>query len=171
MLRIILTKKTQMNLSRDPYLIFRHHDPTDTSAKDKIMGVWFHEGKERETISYLLRRVILSFTDIKAEDTTVTNEIISDEKISYGQAVSSLLSSLRIGAEGSETVTSSQSKGREKEESVDSHESVVLDKKSLQLSLLSLLQDDRFVDIIHAQYLRVVKARTANNQQPDKVKK
>jgi mRNA-decapping enzyme 1B len=34
-----------------------------------------------------------------------------------------------------------------------------LDKKSLQLALLSLIQDDRFLDLVHSQYLRVVHAR------------
>ena len=34
-----------------------------------------------------------------------------------------------------------------------------LDKKSLQLTLLSLIQDDRFIELIHAQYLKVLKAR------------
>jgi mRNA-decapping enzyme 1B len=38
-------------------------------------------------------------------------------------------------------------------------ESPVLDKKSLQLALLSLLHDERFLDLIHAQYLKVAHAR------------
>jgi len=39
---------------------------------------------------------------------------------------------------------------------------IVLDRKSLQLTLLSLIKDDRFVDLIHAKYLQVASAR-ANN--------
>ena len=35
----------------------------------------------------------------------------------------------------------------------------MLDKKSLQLALLSLIQDDRFLDLLHAQYLKVAHAR------------
>ncbi|KAL7573736.1 hypothetical protein ACA910_007772 [Epithemia clementina (nom. ined.)] len=35
-----------------------------------------------------------------------------------------------------------------------------LDKRSLQLALLSLIQDDRFLDLLHSQYLRVMKARS-----------
>lgn len=38
---------------------------------------------------------------------------------------------------------------------------LVLDKKNLQLTLLSLLHDDRFLDLIHAQYLKVVHRRQA----------
>ena len=36
----------------------------------------------------------------------------------------------------------------------------ILDKKSLQSSLLSLLQDERFLDLIHAQYVKVSHARS-----------
>ena len=36
---------------------------------------------------------------------------------------------------------------------------LVLDKKNLQLTLLSLLHDERFLDLIHAQYLKVVHRR------------
>jgi mRNA-decapping enzyme 1B len=38
-----------------------------------------------------------------------------------------------------------------------------LDKRSLQLALLSLVQDERFLDLIHTQYLRVVQRRQDKN--------
>ena len=40
---------------------------------------------------------------------------------------------------------------------------VALDKKSLQLALLSLIQDERFIDLLHAQYLKVAHARANRN--------
>ncbi len=40
-----------------------------------------------------------------------------------------------------------------------------LDKKSLQLALLSLIQDERFLDLIHAQYLKVASSRAQREQQ------
>ncbi|CAB9524280.1 DCP1 decapping enzyme homolog b (Saccharomyces cerevisiae) [Seminavis robusta] len=40
---------------------------------------------------------------------------------------------------------------------------VALDKKSLQLALLSLIQDERFIDLLHAQYLKVAHARASRN--------
>ena len=43
-----------------------------------------------------------------------------------------------------------------------------LDKKSLQLALLSLIQEDRFLDLLHAQYLKVVRAHHHNQQQQQK---
>jgi mRNA-decapping enzyme 1B len=42
---------------------------------------------------------------------------------------------------------------------------LVLDKRSLQLTLLSLLQDDRFLDLIHVQYLKVAHARANRNNE------
>lgn len=39
----------------------------------------------------------------------------------------------------------------------------MLDKKSLQLALLSLIQDERFLDLLHAQYLKVAHARANRN--------
>lgn len=40
-----------------------------------------------------------------------------------------------------------------------------LDKKALQLALLSLIQDDRFLDLLHSQYIRVVRTRMKKQQQ------
>jgi hypothetical protein len=42
---------------------------------------------------------------------------------------------------------------------------VALDKKSLQLALLSLIQDDRFLDLLHSQYLRVMHARAKTKRE------
>jgi hypothetical protein len=39
---------------------------------------------------------------------------------------------------------------------------LALDKKSLELTPLSLLQDDRFLDLVHSQYLKVVRPRAAS---------
>ena len=39
-----------------------------------------------------------------------------------------------------------------------------LDKKSLQLALLSLIREERFLDLIHAQYLKVVSSRAQREQ-------
>ncbi len=40
---------------------------------------------------------------------------------------------------------------------------MILDKKNLQLTLLSLIQDERFIDLIHAQYVKIVQARGGNS--------
>jgi mRNA-decapping enzyme 1B len=45
---------------------------------------------------------------------------------------------------------------------------VVMDKHALQLTLLSLIQNDQFIDILHSQYLKVVRNRAAKQQQQQK---
>jgi mRNA-decapping enzyme 1B len=45
-------------------------------------------------------------------------------------------------------------------------DAVALDKKSLQLALLSLIQDERFLDLLHTQYLKVVRTRAKKQQSP-----
>ena len=49
--------------------------------------------------------------------------------------------------------------------STQSSNNNTLDKKSLQLALLSLIQDERFLDLIHAQYLKVASSRAQREQQ------
>lgn len=44
-------------------------------------------------------------------------------------------------------------------------QAVALEKRALQLALLSLIQDDRFLDLLHSQYLRVIKARNKKGQE------
>ena len=48
---------------------------------------------------------------------------------------------------------------------VNNSQGVVMDKHSLQLTLLSLIQNDQFIDILHSQYLKVVRNRVAKQQQ------
>lgn len=59
--------------------------------------------------------------------------------------------------------TSSQSQPVQQQHHHLNHKKIVFDKKSLQLSLLSLIQDDRFLDLIHAQYLKVAHARATRD--------
>mmetsp|Transcript_5142 Transcript_5142/g.3612 ORF Transcript_5142/g.3612 Transcript_5142/m.3612 type:complete len:92 (+) Transcript_5142:30-305(+) len=86
--------------------------------------------------------------------------------MSHTEATASLLSALRIDRkevansaaeeQGTEDKDISAQNGNEERQQL---QSVELDKKSLQLSLMSLLQEDKFIDLIHAQYLKVVRAR------------
>ncbi|CAN0413492.1 unnamed protein product, partial [Hapterophycus canaliculatus] len=36
----------------------------------------------------------------------------------------------------------------------------LLDKRALQVTLLSLMEDDRFVDMLHARYVALMKRRS-----------
>jgi mRNA-decapping enzyme 1B len=49
-----------------------------------------------------------------------------------------------------------------------STEGMVLEKKNLQLTLLSLVQDERFMDLIHAQYVKIAQARASSANSDNK---
>jgi len=91
-----------------------------------------------------------------------------------GNALSSLLSSMAVSAAASTpqaaapaaaaTATPPRSASSGGSGAGGSSGPIAMDKKSLQLALLSLIQDDRFLDLLHSQYLRVVHARAKKGQ-------
>ena len=166
-LEVPVTSKFQMQV-REPYLIFRL-ESGEESGRHKIRGIWFHDGKERETIVEMLNRVVKSSS---AADETMTKHTCThpqhstNEKatatINKEKAAASLMAALKIGDRGGSSSTEHENCSRQQNtESESSVQNMVLDKKSLQLSLMSLLQEDKFLDLIHAQYLKVAKARAA----------
>lgn len=155
----VLSIAPKMQLqNNNPYLILRHKNEREESI---ISGIWFHNGQERDTIAAVLQRAIASLGDVVAPPPTVD----------HGAAASALLSPLTLG---NHTIPVSHAPSIQKQPTPTPSEStsnsqnqqhLVLDKKSLQLSLLSLIQDDRFLDLIHAQYLKVAHARA--NRKPE----
>uniref|UniRef100_A0A7S1BY92 mRNA-decapping enzyme C-terminal domain-containing protein n=1 Tax=Corethron hystrix TaxID=216773 RepID=A0A7S1BY92_9STRA len=84
---------------------------------------------------------------------------------SRSEATAALLSTLQIDPSSNVSqLPTSQPPSTSSNNVRKATQDMVLDKKSLQLSLLSLIRDDRFLDLIHAQYLKVATAR-ANQQQ------
>ena len=86
---------------------------------------------------------------------------VSEQATVNEEATASLMMALGIKKD-EPTVQSVPEKKKSKNKSQPQPpqtQSVVIDKKSLQLTLLSLIQDERFIDLIHAQYLKVVNAR------------
>jgi len=101
----------------------------------------------------------------------------SSSVVDEGAAAAALLSPLTLCSEATSTASQStasttthNTRQNSSSSSSSSHldHNLVLDKKSLQLSLMSLIQDERFLDLIHAQYLKVAHARAKNK---DVVKK
>ena len=139
---------------REPYLIFRLDKKESDSNSQKIRGIWFHNGKEREKVKAVLDRVVRSLSD--AQTATENNDFSKQvgKSTSKADTAASLLSTLALGDKIDDTqVQTSSSNGN-----IDP-QNMVLDKRSLQLSLMSLIQDDRFLDLLHAQYLKVARAR------------
>jgi len=163
-LEIPLAAKFQMQV-REPYLIFRlENGDEDSAEKMPIRGIWFHDGKEREVICNVLEKVM----KVLAHATELEEKNEPQQDVSVGDEAASLISGLKIGEanELGSTLSpktpdrgdNSTNLGKETP-SVGKQDNLILDKKSLQLSLMSLLQEDRFLDLIHAQYLKVAHAR------------
>lgn len=169
--------------NNDPFLIFRQKVGHQTI----IQGIWFHSSPERDAIASLLTKAVQS---LAAQPMPVAAAVIPVEPqpatIDQGTAASVLLSPLTLGnhvipvskgpsyspVRGGEAVpTPAPAQGatpRDQGTPVNGQpQQLVLDKKSLQLSLLSLIQDERFLDLIHAQYLKVAHARAVKKPDGD----
>ena len=164
---VAITSTFQMQV-REPYLIFRSEKANNDTNEQQIRGIWFHNAEEREAIRNILGRIVktLDHTD-QEESVTKVDQV---KNMSHSEATASLLSALKINKKDPKQTNdvNEQVVPEQKVPSNDDQEkqllpSTELDKKSLQLSLMSLLQDDRFLDLIHAQYIKVVKARKENS--------
>mmetsp|Transcript_4182 Transcript_4182/g.5459 ORF Transcript_4182/g.5459 Transcript_4182/m.5459 type:complete len:177 (+) Transcript_4182:393-923(+) len=168
-LEVPLSSTFQMQV-REPYLIFRLEKGNNGGSNEtvqKIRGIWFHSGKEREEICNVLDQIVkkLSSGDINENDSATTGEIDTIDRVQSmckSEATASLLSALRIDESTNNDHTNDSNK--QGDEDTQLLQNIELDKKSLQLSLMSLLQDDRFLDLIHAQYIKVVRARKGNTK-------
>ena len=139
----------------------------------KVQGLWFHDMKEIKPIAKTLDRIVKNVASSFDDDVKGGNKVKNvPQKLVNTEATASLLSVLNINQAGDKRAVKSeqgsaptsvpsgkQQHSTDNQEGKQLLEDVELDKKSLQLTLMSLLQDERFLDLIHAQYLKVVKAR------------
>jgi len=160
-----LTPSFQMQV-RSPYLIFRV-DKDNSNIAQQIRGIWFHDENERETISVLLENIVKKLEhDLKnAKATTESLKNDQHKEIDSSSAISSILSPLNLSdalslSEEQKAATNCTVSSEKIANYLEPKQTPILDKKSLQLSLMSLLQDERFLDLIHAQYLKVSHARS-----------
>jgi len=167
-LEVAITESFQMQV-KEPYMIFRDSSTSKAGTDETIRGIWFYDGKERDQIASYLEQVMKSLVKIEEikQDHSPKQALASkDEDIACQDAGAALLSTLTFGSNYDESASRpEQILGKQTAAPPSStQKSLVLDKKSLQLSLLSLLQDERFLDLIHAQYLKVVHTRAARQQ-------
>uniref|UniRef100_A0A6U0A8G6 mRNA-decapping enzyme C-terminal domain-containing protein n=1 Tax=Pseudo-nitzschia delicatissima TaxID=44447 RepID=A0A6U0A8G6_9STRA len=135
----------------DPFLIFKNYEKQTSGERGAatIRGIWFPNDNERDTMNELLVGVLKSLKE------SPPPAPVADRNA----ATASLFAALNISSPPSQqarpqTETPSPSQ---------SNQQPILDKKSLQLALLSLIQDERFLDLIHAQYLKVHNARASRS--------
>ena len=187
-LEVPITATFQMQV-KEPYMIFRDGTAAvggggSNGANETIRGIWFHDGKERDQIASYLEQVVKNLgkieemernqqqqaTNSKSQSNTNINDTIRKD------AGAALLSTLTLGSNNNKATSAATSSPPSNPSAAtnqqyntspgpSTHQNLVLDKKSLQLSLLSLIQDDRFLDLIHAQYLKVVHTRATRLKQ------
>jgi mRNA-decapping enzyme 1B len=163
--------------NQDPYLILRFQNEQGDSV---IQGIWFYNGQERDSIASVLTKAIKSLELPTAEIDPATAASVLLSPLNLGghtipisrappPAVSSYADAAATGP-AKATVEHLPPKQNQQPQQpltpsreTPPQQHFVLDKKSLQLSLLSLIQDDRFLDLIHAQYLKVAHARANRN--------
>lgn len=132
----------------DPYLIFKQPENGQTI----IRGIWFPNANERVIMNDMLTNILDHL-----KNTPPPN-------VDQAAAFAALLSPLKLSAGAGTAATPKTAKTPEPKPSPSQQSNQpVLDKKSLQLALLSLIQDDRFLDLLHAQYLKVARARATRN--------
>eukprot|EP00533_Pseudo-nitzschia_delicatissima_P014120 CAMPEP_0197262604 /NCGR_PEP_ID=MMETSP1432-20130617/582_1 /TAXON_ID=44447 /ORGANISM="Pseudo-nitzschia delicatissima, Strain UNC1205" /LENGTH=246 /DNA_ID=CAMNT_0042726907 /DNA_START=23 /DNA_END=763 /DNA_ORIENTATION=- len=149
----------------DPFLIFKNYENNNNNNSDErergaatIRGIWFPHDNERDTMNELLVGVLKSLKEAPPPAP------VADRNA----ATASLFAALNISSPPSQqarpptgqTLSQSQSPSQSPSQS---NQQPILDKKSLQLALLSLIQDERFLDLIHAQYLKVHNARASRS--------
>jgi len=115
---------------------------------EEVDGLYFHDSSEMSSCFSVMGSVIRGDFKPVPEHATVNEE-----------ATASLMMALGIKKDSPVQPQPEKGKSKNKSGPQSNQQAVVIDKKSLQLTLLSLIQDERFIDLIHAQYLKVVNAR------------
>ena len=180
-LEVPITGKFQMQV-QEPYLIFRE---TKGDGVVQIRGIWFHDSAEREAVSTLLTRIVSSLEQIEQLEEKHSHDAealgvrqqqqqqqqsagsTNQQVAAAGAAMQGLSVSPAAGATGAPADGSADGAKQPHRHHHHANNNPVLDKKSLQLSLLSLIQDERFLDLIHAQYLKVAQARANREKHGD----
>ena len=159
----VMTVQTKLQVQdQDPFLIFQ-----ETLPVPRTLGIWFHSADERVAMTTQLQTAIQQV----AGDTfpfpvtpaaaapppraPVPADVTQDER----DHLAALLSSTALGAGNRSHSAPKPANNNGSPSQQMPGGSVALDKKALQLTLLSLIQDERFLDLLHSQYLRVVHAR------------
>jgi len=168
------TRDFQLQKS-DPFLIFKNyeHSGPDGKGPATIRGIWFPNDSERDSMNELLVGVLKSLKEGPPAPAPSPAPMVD-----RNAATASLFAALNIGTDDGNSSSSRQPQQLQQQQQQQQQHTVsttqtpspshsnqqpILDKKSLQLALLSLIQDERFLDLLHAQYLKVHNARASRN--------
>lgn len=172
-----VTKELQIQ-EQDPFLISHEPPPKGVTGAPRVRGIWFHNADERvamtrkvqATVQQLVAGTFVFPVAVPAAKPPTTAkpppakpppaEATQDER----DHLAALLSKTAVAVTASHSSQPRSSQPATETDAASSTSSaasgVALDKKAMQLTLLSLIQDERFLDLLHSQYLRVVHARS-----------
>lgn len=140
----------------DPYLILK--------TTTQIYGLWFHDPTERHLLYTTLSNVPpLPAPPAVADATSALKSVLgisSEEEDATPPLPPSTTTTHTAPAHTTATTKTTNTTTNPPPPS----QPLLLDKRALQLTLLSLLQNDQFLDIVHAQYTRVVQQKQQQQQ-------
>ena len=105
-LEVPLAATFQMQV-REPYLMFRMEKGNSKESSQEIRGIWFHDGKERQTIVDILNRVVKQLSAAPSNVTALEDKKpkqavqTKPQGINKEEATASLMAALKIGGSGS----------------------------------------------------------------------
>jgi mRNA-decapping enzyme 1B len=142
----------------DPYLIFNQEQPAP------IRGIWFHSAEERGNVASHVQVAIQRLkegllpvppSDVNGATATSTPAIDPNQaalaQLLGGMAVATSPTRTNNLPVSASTIHSSSPSTSSNHTNTTNTHGVALDKKSLQLALLSLIQEEPFIDLLHAQ--------------------
>ncbi|GAX23321.1 hypothetical protein FisN_27Lh095 [Fistulifera solaris] len=119
-----------------PYLMFKH--------EDRVWGIYFPIHEEQQAVFDGLQRVV---QQLRMNASATMNNTIGSTHTTT-------------------TVATTHTVSTPTTPSTPILPGVALDKKAMQLALLSLMQDDRFLTLLHQQYLKVMRTKAAAAASP-----
>ena len=136
----------------DPYIILR--------TKEEFFGFWFANANERNTVSALLQNLLLAVNQQQQQQQQ------QSQQAQASQHLMSLLQGAGVGASAfGQRIAAFNNGGpqyRQQTPNVTPDE-VELTKPQLQQMLIRMLKDDRFIGLLHQQYVQSLRKK---RQQP-----
>lgn len=134
---------------QEPFLMFKHDH--------KVWGIWFHSSEERQQVFTVLQQQQMTQSGLVVvvhddDDSGVANSAATPA------AAATTTTTVAVATTTTTTTTAPVV-------ATPAPAAVALDKKALQLALLSLMQDERFLTLLHQQYIKVIRSKQQQNSQ------
>lgn len=157
---LVVQPHTTVIQKEQAYLIVRQ--------QAKVYGLWFPDAAELDRMYQLLHRIVTATPSAarSASAPPVPQHRTTTATIPIAAASDSLKAVLGIPTAQSTTATATiPTTTTTRTTTPAAQPPPPLDKRALQLALLSLMHDERFLELLHAQYTKIVerKQRDDNN--------